>query len=82
MAANLVREKPDGYGALPALLSRQIKLLTAEIEFLKELRQELDEWDRARAAQRATAETASTRDTVSSPAIRPSAKRQKGTPRT
>jgi len=80
MAADLAREKPDGYGALPALLSRQIKLLTAELEFLKELRQELDEWDRARVAQRATA-VATTSDTVSSQAIRPSTRRQKGAPR-
>jgi DNA-binding PadR family transcriptional regulator len=80
LGAEVVREKADGYGVLPLLLSRQIKLLTAELEFVEELRRELDEWDRARAAQQG-AESAVARDASSIPASRQPAKRQKGAPR-
>ncbi len=80
MSADVVREKPDAYGVLPVILSRQLKLLTAELEFVKELRQELDEWESARAAQRA-AESAAARDVPSVEANRQPARRQKVAPR-
>jgi DNA-binding PadR family transcriptional regulator len=80
MGAEVVREKADGYGVLPLLLSRQIKLLTAELEFVKELRQDLDDWDRARATQQA-AEPAAARDASAIQSSRQPARRQKGAPR-
>jgi DNA-binding PadR family transcriptional regulator len=43
---------PERFDPLPVLLSRQIKLLTCEIECLQELRVEFDEWLRATARRR------------------------------
>jgi len=50
------------FDPLPTLLSRQMKLLTCEIESLRELRVDFDEWATKRAARRESnaAETATT----------------------
>ena len=80
MAADVVREKPDTYGVLPVVLSRQLKLVTAELEFVKELRQDLEDWDRARATPQA-AEPVAARDASSIQSSRQPVRRQKGAPR-
>jgi DNA-binding PadR family transcriptional regulator len=38
------RETPDRYDPLPMLFAKQIKQNAAELEFLKEFREEFDEW--------------------------------------
>ena len=80
MATDVVREKPDTYGVLPVVLSRQLKLVTAELEFVKELRQDFEDWERARATEQAT-EPVSPRDASSIQSSRQPARRQKGAPR-
>lgn len=80
ISAEAGSDRPDRYGVLPVILSRQLKLVTAELEFVKELRQELDERERTRSEQRPTDLSAAC-DVSAQQSIRPPTKRIKGAPR-